>query len=441
MKILLICPESRKQGIGIESRFTSLPVYKLFLNSFFKPNLSVLTLTALTPTDYSVEIIDDTVESIRFDGNYDLVGITVMTTTAIRSYEIADEFRRRSKTVILGGWHVSVLPDEAKQHADSVVVGEAEELWPELLNDFSKGELKPFYKQTRKVDLSLVPPVTRIRKFIKNGSYPDGIEATRGCTVGCRFCSGTNKPFYREFRHKSIKNILEEIEYLPSKFFVFIDSSLTFNPRFAKKLFTKMKGCNKKFYALGNISMFENDDEVLRLAADAGLMQVNIGLESPEQVGVDSIGKNTNKVKSYADTISRIHDYGIGVLGYFMFGLDTDTVDIFDRTLDFAKDIKLDLTNFMILTPYPGTPIYSQFESEGRILTRDWSLYDLDHVVFKPKNMSADELLAGTKRVAKEYYSPVNMVNRILRSTRIGFYPFLSTTILNLITYRWAKQF
>lgn len=441
MKILLFCPESRKKGLGNELRFTSMPVYKLLLNSFFKPNLTALTLAALTPKEHSVQIIDDTVEIINFDEEYDLVGITIMTTTANRGYEIADEFRCRSIPVVIGGWHASVLPEEAKQHADSVVIGEAENLWPELLNDFSKAKLKPFYKQTEKVNLGLVPPITDIRKSIKYGSYPDGIEATRGCSVGCKFCCTTNKPLYREFRKRPINNIIEEINYLPSKFFVFIDSSLMFNPSFSKQLFRELKNFNKKFYMLGNIHDFEKDDELLKLAADAGLMQINLGLESPDQIAIDNIGKKTNKVKEYASIISKIHDYGIGVLGYFMFGFDTDTLKTFDKTLNFSNDIKLDVTNFMILTPYPGTPVYSQLESEGRIITKDWSKYDLDTVVFKPKNMTPEELLSETKRIAKEYYSSINVMKRILRSTKIGFYPFLSTAVLNLITSRWAKNF
>ncbi|NHJ39620.1 MAG: B12-binding domain-containing radical SAM protein, partial [Asgard group archaeon] len=417
MKILLICPESRKKGLGNELRFTSMPVYKLLVNSFFKPNLTVLTLAALTPKEHIVRIIDDTVEIINFDEEYDLVGITIMTTTANRGYEIADEFRRRSIPVVIGGWHASVLPEEAKQHAESVVIGEAENLWPELLNDFSKAKLKPFYKQTEKVDLGLVPPITDIRKSIKYGSFPDGIEATRGCSVGCKFCCTTNKPLYREFRTRPINNIIKEINYLPRKFFVFIDSSLMFNPSFSKQLFRELKNFNKKFYMLGNIHDFEKDDELLKLAADAGLMQINLGLESPDQIAIDSIGKKTNKVKEYAAIISKIHDYGIGVLGYFMFGFDTDTMKTFDKTQNFANDIKLDLTNFMILTPYPGTPVYSQLESEGRIITKDWSKYDLDTVVFKPKNMTPEELLSETKRIAKEYYSSINVMKRILRST------------------------
>ncbi len=441
MKILLISPQFRKKGFGSESKFTSMPVYKLLFNSFFKPNLTLLTLAMLTPEEHTVEIIDDTVQPIQFDRGYDLVGITVMTPATNRAYEISDEFRQRNKTVVLGGWHASALPEEAKQHADSVVIGEAENLWPSLLQDFSKGDLKPFYKQMKRVDLKVIPPITRVRRLNKYGSFPDGIEATRGCPIGCKFCSATNKPFYREFRKKPIQNVIEEIGYLQKKIFVFIDNSLTFDPNYAKQLFKEMKGKNKKFYALGNISMFERDDELLKLAAEAGLMEIKIGLESPNQAAIDSVSKWTNKVKNYASVIKKIHDYGISVLGYFMFGLDVDTKDIFDETLDFVQTIELDLANFMILTPYPGTPIYDQFEKEDRILTKDWSKYDLDHVVFQPKNMSPEELLSGTKRIAKEYYSSINNIKRILRSTKMGFYPFLSTSVLSYITRRWAKQF
>jgi radical SAM superfamily enzyme YgiQ (UPF0313 family) len=170
-------------------------------------------------------------------------------------------------------------------------------------------------------------------------------------------------------------------------------------------------------------------------------MEIKIGLESPNQATINSINKWTNKVNNYASVIKKIHDNGISVLGYFMFGLDMDTKDIFDETLDFIESIDLDLTNFMILTPYPGTPIYDQFEKEGRILTKDWSKYDMDHVVFQPKNMTPEELLKGTQRVAKTYYSPIKTLKRVIRSSKIGFYPFLSTSVLSYITRRWARQF
>ena len=441
MKILFVCPEYRKSGFGKNTKMENTPIYKIFLNTAFRPNLPVLTLAALTPKEHTVEIVDEIVEDINFDINYDIVGITTMTPSAFRAYEIADEFRRRGVTVVLGGWHPSVLPEEAKEHADSVVIGEAEELWGNLLKDYSNKKLKPFYKQTNIVDLSLVPKVLNERKLLKYGTFPEGIEATRGCTVGCKFCAGTSKPYYRKFRKKAINEVIEEISHIKKKLIVFIDSNLTFDPSYAKQLFREMKGLNKKFYALGTISLFENDDELLKLATDAGLIQINMGLESPSQESIDSVSKTTNKVNRYASTIKEIHDNGIAALGYFMFGLEADTLDIFQRTSDFVKDINLDLAHFMMLTPYPGTHFYTQFEAENRILTRDWSKYDLDHVVFQPKNMTPEELLDGTRSVVKQYTSPLNVIRQIAKSIKIGYYPFLSTMSLNLLNYQWARKF
>jgi radical SAM superfamily enzyme YgiQ (UPF0313 family) len=442
MKILLVNPDSLKHGFRKkQGKKIQVPMYKLVFNTSFKPNLSILTLAALTPKENTVEIVDDTIEEIDIDGEYDIIGISSLTCTAIRAYEIADEFRKRGKTVVLGGWHPSVLPEEAKQHADSVVIGEAEELWSMLLNDYKNGKLKPFYKQTKRVDISLIPPILKERNLLKYVTFPEGVEATRGCTVGCKFCPGTNKIFYREYRKRPIDDVIQELKFIKKRYIAFVDNSLTFHPGHTKKLFKEMKGLNKKFYAMANISTFENDDELLKLAADAGMMQVNLGLESPSQKSLDSVGKITNKVETYASTIKKIHDYGIGVLGCFLFGFETDTIDIFKRTIDFVKEIDLDFAYFMILTPYPGTPFYNQFEAENRILTKDWSKYDLDHVVFKPKNMTPEELLSGIRGVVKEYTSPFNIIKRIVKSTQVGFYPFLSVSTLSLLGYRYGKYF
>ena len=407
----------------------------------FKPNLTVLELAALTPEKHTVEIVDDSFDPINFNDNYDIVGITTMTPTAIRAYEIADEFKRRGKTVVLGGYHPSVLPEEAKQHADSVVIGEAEELWGKLLADHSQGKMKPFYTQSKRVELSDVPSLRNVRGLLKHGTFPEAVEATRGCTMGCKFCCGTNKPYYREFRKRNVEDVIEDISSLSKRFFVFIDSSFAFDPNYTKQLLKEMKKLNKKFLALANISSFENDEELLKLAAEAGLIQINLGLESPFQQGIESVGKIKNQVEKYAEIIRKIHDYNIMVLGYFIFGLETDTTDIFDQTLDFMKDIDLDTANVMLLTPYPGTPLFEQFDSERRILTRDWSKYDLDHVVFKPKKMTPEELEDGMRHVVNEYYTPLNVMRRIVKSAKFGYFSFLSTSSLSYATYKWAKMF
>jgi len=439
-KILLVTPEGQKHGFDNDIK----PVHvnhRLIPAVLYRPNLTVLALAALTPEKHSVEIVDDSFDPINFNNNYDIVGITVITPDAIRAYEIADEFKRRGKTVVLGGYHPSVLPEEAKQHADSVVIGEAEDLWGKLLDDYSQGKMKPFYKQSKQVELSDVPSLRNVRGLLKHRTFPEAIEASRGCPMGCKFCCHTNKPYYREFRKRNVEDVIEDISSLSKRFFVFIDNNFAFDPNFTKQLLREMKTLNKKFLALANISSFENDEELLKLAAEAGLIQINLGLESPSQEGINSIGKTKNQVKKYAEIIKKIHDYNIMVLGYFIFGLETDNTDIFNQTLDFIKDIDLDAANMMILTPYPGTPLFEQFNTEGRILTKNWSKYDMDHVVFKPKNMTPEELEEGMRQIVKEYYSSINVLKRIVKSTKYGYFSFLSMSSLSYATYKWAKLF
>jgi len=386
-------------------------------------------LATVTPTEHSIKFIDERYQRINYNEECDIVGISSMTSSAVRAYEIADKFRVQGIPVILGGWHASALPDEAKQHADSVVLGDAEESWPQLLKDLEKGELKPFYEKP--VDLKTIPAACRNMILHREISFIGEIQATRGCSMGCKYCSVTNSIHRREFRIRPIEDIVKEISSLPSKYFLFLDSSLTLNPKFTKQLFKAMKRLNKKFSCNGNVSILHRDDELLKLAREAGCVEWAIGFESISQKSLSLVGKTTNNVEEFSHTINKIHDHGIAVKGNFMFGLDGDHPDIFDKTIDAINDWDLDLVDFSILTPFPGTPLFDYLEKEKRIITRDWSKYDGFHVVYKPKHMSPQELFDEVTRVRRTVYSIYNNIRRATKCLKFGPYSFLTTGIPN----------
>lgn len=382
-------------------------------------SLTLRELAALTPKRHEV-IIADSIKSIsrdiNFNGIYDLVGISCSHTyKVLEAYEIADEFRRRGVTVVLGGWHASGLPNEAKQHADSVVIGEAEETWPQLLKDLEEKKLKSFYRNENPVDLKLMPKYN-------NYEFCDrfGLEATRYCPMGCNYCFITNSQWGNTFRKRPVNDVIEEIKSINRKFFSFVDSSLTIDVNYTKMLFKEVKHLNKKFNAAGNIGPLRKNEELLKLASEAGCESWLVGFESISQKSIEEAGKNSNTVEDYRSAVKKIHDYGMFVVGNFMFGFDSDTLAIFDETIDMAKKIEIDVLDVFILTPFPNTPLYKRLDGEGRIFTKDWSKYDFIHVVFQPKQMSIDQLYENSKRVYKELYSYSNILKRGARAIKLN---------------------
>ena len=395
MNILLINPTS-----------SQIPHNKNIFNEFFlnliPTSLSLLIIASLTPDHHSVKIIDERYEEIDFNGDYDIVGISCYTFNVFRGYQIADEFRRRGKKIVLGGWHASTLPEEAKDHADAVVVGEAEESWPRLLRDFEDGNLKPYYQQEQPVDPKTIPPARRelIYKNVKIAP----VQATRGCPVGCEFCSVGTMRLRRLFRPRPIENVIEELKSIKQKNIAFHDSSLTIDIEYTKQLFKEMKSLNKKFICDGNINVLSRDEELLKLASDAGCLEWEVGFESVSQQTLYSIGKKTNLVEKYQLCVKKIHDYDMEVLGSFIFGFDTDTKETFVKTINEINRIKLSKASFNILTPYPGTRLFSRLEREGRILTKNWSRYSYGNVVFKPKFLTEKMLTEETDRLNQEFF-------------------------------------
>ncbi len=402
---------------------------KTLLNAFsILPTLYARMIAAITPKKHSVTVVNERYAKINFRETYDIVNINFTTSTALRAYDIAEKFRKKGITVVLSGLHASALPQEARKHADSVLLGWGEVNWLQLLEDFERNRLKPVYEPGKYDDSVYIPPTNvELPGFVVSGA----VEATRGCPYKCDFCPETNIPGGRHFYARPVEDVAAEIKALPQRTFTFYDLSLTINPGYTKSLFRKIRGLHKRFSCNGNADVLASDIELVRLSREAGCVSWLVGFESLSQQTLNEIGKDTNKVEEYAKAVKNIHDNGMIVVGSFMFGFDTDTKDVFDETLEMIKKLEIDIVDFCILTPYPGTPIFNRLEKEGRILTKDWSKYKFN-VVFMPKNISPAELLSGVRNIYRDFYSIPYTIKRVVKSVRLGFYPFILVLERNL---------
>jgi len=424
MKILLIRPSMINLSFiqDLTIRLTEYPTSSTFP-----------ILASLTPKEHTIEILDGTSSDVNYNDTYDLVGISAVTQEANKTYEIADEFRKRGVKVVIGGWHASSLPNEAKGHADSVLIGEAEDTWPILLRDMENGKLKQFYEQKCPVDLLKIP---KLRKDIYPSYSNVGVYATRGCIFNCEFCSIANQKFRGKYRKRPVKDVIDEIRNHSNKIFYFFDNSLTVDPKYSKQLFRELKEIDKEFYAFGNIDILGRDEEFLRLAQEAGCSGWIIGFESIVQKSLDSVNKK-NKADNYLSSVKKIHDYGMRIEGSFIFGFDFDTKEVFDETINFFKKSEIDFPNCRVLTPFPGTPIFDKFEKEGRIFSKDWSLYNYYNVVFKPKNMTPEELQDGWARVMDEFHSAFNFLKSLLNKRDQNIFSLINKFIIH--EFYWKK--
>ena len=409
----------------------------LLLNTFsILPTLYARQLAAITPKKHSVEVVDERYSTINFEEKYDIVLINFNFSSVMRAYEIADTFRRKSIPVVLSGWYASAVPEEAKIHADSVLMGKGELSWLKLLDDFEKNNLKPFYQPTKYDNSVKIPPTNvDIPGFVITGA----IEATRGCPYRCEFCPEAIVPGDSQYYARPVDEVIAEIKSMPQKTLMFYDNSLTINPSYSKSLFKKMKALNKKFFCNGNSDVLARDKELVHLSKEAGCVSWLVGFESVSQKTLDEIGKTSNRVEEYFQAVKNIHGHGMAVIGSFMFGFDSDTKDVFDETLKTIKELEIDVADFCILTPVIGTPVFNKLEKEGRILTKDWSKYDMKNVVFEPKNMTPEELLQGVRRMYIEFYSTSYTVKRVVKSLRLGLYPFFLVLARNAVANMNSK--
>jgi len=410
VKVLLVSPTSPLWRTQAAGAYRGPRAFRFSM-------LSSLYVAAAMPPGVETRIVDEDVEPVDFEADADLVGISLMTYNAPRAYEIADEFRRRGKTVILGGYHPTFMPEEAACHADAVCVGEAEGVVPQMLTDLRAGRLRRIYRSAHASLRGLPIPD---RSLIRRGAYitPDAMQATRGCPYACTFCSVA--AFCRhEFRTRPVDEVIDELGRLGRRV-LFVDDNIIGDREYALELFARMAPLKRQWCSQCSVRIAD-DPRLLALAARSGCIALFLGLESLSDGNLKAWHKTTNRARDYARAIARLHAAGIGVYAGFVFGMDDDDGTAFERTLDFLDRARVDVLQCTILTPFPGTPLFDEMDRQGRIRTRDWGLYDFGHVVFEPKHLSPEALLAGANWLESRFYSRATTWRRIARA--FGYLP------------------
>ncbi len=406
MKIVLISPKG--------------PLYRhkggIFRKSLRYQPLTLTTLAALIPEELGVEIqlIDEGIQDIPADLQADLIGMTVITGTATHAYELSGRFRQQGIPVVLGGPHVTLVPEEAMCHADAVCVGFAEQSWPQMLRDFSRGAMQAAYYQSPTLSLENMPFPRRDlfdpRLFLTQAVF----EATRSCAHDCEFCVAP-AAWGRGQYQKPIDWVIEDIRRVGQKKILFIDLNLVSDLDYAMELFRALIPLKVKWYGLSTV-LIAHQPELMELMARSGCKGLLLGLETVSEESLKDAKKRFNASVGYKQLIADLHHLGIAIQGCFVFGLDHDTPDVFDTTVQFAVDAGVDLPRFAVLTPFPGTPLHHRLAAEGRILTRNWEHYDGQHVVFQPKYMTVQELKSGHERAWKQVYRWSAMARRLMRA-------------------------
>ena len=403
MKIALISPKG--------------PLYRhrggIFKRSLRYAPLTLTTLASLIPPELDAEVtlVDEGIEDVDLELTADVVGMTVITGTAPRAYALAHHFRSRGIPVVMGGPHVTLVPDDAQPHADSVVVGYAEDTWPELLRDLAAGRLRRRYAQQPNLTLAgrpfprrdLLPP----RRFLTTNVF----EATRGCIHNCEFCV-VPAAWGRTPLQKPVADVVADIRQHGARKLIFVDLNLIADRTYAVALFEGLIPLGVEWYGLSTV-LIADDPQLLSLAARSGCRGLLVGFESLIQENLRGSSKVFNHPKLYSHVVERLHAHRIAVYGCFVFGFDHDTPDVFLETARFAVEAGIDLPRFAIVTPFPGTALHKRLAREGRILTRNWELYDAQHVVFQPARMSVTELQEGTERAWRHAYSVPSIVRRL----------------------------
>jgi len=375
------------------------------------PQLTLGVISALTPAEIEVDMVEEEIEEINFDKYYDLVGISCMTAVAPRAYQLSSVFREKGAKVVLGGIHPTVMPQEAIGHCDCVVLGEAEGCWSELLEDFRRNRLKKFYRSFN-FDLAKFP----IPKLSYNHTpfHVSPILCTRGCPYNCEFCSVTDL-YGKKLRHRLIQDIVKEIATRGSKKFFFLDDNIIGDVKFAKELFTALSDLRIRWVGQASISLVK-DKALLGLAEKSGCAGLFIGIESVSSDNLKRLRKTPDNAKEYSQAIKIIQDWGILLDASLVFGFDDDDKSIFERTLDFLDKNRVAIATFNILTPYPGTAIFERFKKEGRLLSQNWQDYNHRTVVFKPKNMSPEELAEGFLWLERNFYTKASIFTRFFHN-------------------------
>ncbi len=416
MKILLIAPCSVQ-----DQRPESMDI----------PQLTLSLIAALTPPEHEIQIVEEIYdEKVNFDGDYDVIGISIMTQTCIRGYQIANEFKKRGKVVVFGGIHATAMPDEAIRFGDAVVIGEAEGLWDIVLEDIKHHRLKPFYKLDHLPDLQ--NHISPRRDLIKCSSGKFSIvpiETTRGCPYNCDFCT-VSRFFGTRQRHKPIIDIITDIESITAKNLFFLDDNITGDKRYAKELFREMIPQKKIWVGQASVQI-AGDPELLKLAYQSGCRALLIGFESMSESGINQYRKTLKTVEENILAVKKLQDNGIMTMASLIFGLDSDTTEVFDIAHEFLTRSKVGFFSACVMTPYPGTPVFNKLRSQGRILTDDWNRFDASKVIIRPENISPEALLEGYEKIKWHFYSNLSILKRSYPNIKIGFWEAILYFTLN----------
>jgi radical SAM superfamily enzyme YgiQ (UPF0313 family) len=404
-----------------------------FCMSFREAPLTLTVLAALTPQDVSVDItlIDESVQQVPQNMHFDLVAISCLTGTALQAYKWASYFKNQNSSVVLGGIHVSLCPEEAGKHADAIMTGFSEKNWPEMIHDFCANRLKPRY-DGGVGSLSDLPPPRR--ELQKRFGYvmPNTVAATRGCSFGCSFCSVPAAGY--GWQTRPIENVVDEISRIPARRFTFNDVNLLGDRNYALELLKAIQPLKKLWGGLAVVST-ASDIEMLEALQRAGCQYLLCGFESLSESSLNSIDKGFNRVADYHACMDAFHEYGISIQGCFIFGLDDDRKDIFDQTVDMVNELQVDIPRYAISTPYPKTDLFNKLAREGRLLHRHWAHYDTQHVVFQPQHMSPEELDEGFKYAYRETFK----LNAVKARAKSSPHPLI-TAVGNLAYRHYLKR-
>lgn len=399
MRLMLIAPSWTEPGSNPHLGFS------------FLPPLGLGILAALTPPDWEVRIVDENFDPVDYDWPADLVGISFMSGLARRAYGIADRFRALGRKVVLGGIHATAVPEEAAEHADAVVVGEAENLWPQVIADALRERLGGIYRALERPSLERWVSPRRELYRAKGYFARFATQTTRGCPFRCNFCSVTQF-FGHTYRFRSPAEVAQEVEAMASPLVAFVDDNIAGSPPRAKELFRALAPLGVKWISQASLTMAE-DEELMSLAEKSGCVGLFVGFESLNPETIKAMGKPINVVSRYETAVKRLHDHGIALEGAFVFGADEDDESVFERTVRFAQKVRLEAAQFAALTPFPGTPLYAQLQAAGRIIDRDWAKYTMREVVYLPKRMSPERLKEGVEWAWREFYGYGSMLRRL----------------------------
>jgi radical SAM superfamily enzyme YgiQ (UPF0313 family) len=402
--------------------------------------LSLTVVAALTPRRHEVRIVDENVEPLDFAADVDLVGITFMTALAPRAYEIADRFHARGKIVVGGGFHPTLCPEEAIEHLDAVVVGDAEGAWERLLEDAEAGRLSKVYSIRACPGTEIRTPAPRrdlLAPTAKHYVTVNAAQTGRGCQHSCRYCS-VSAFHARSYRQRPIGDVIDELRALPRDF-IFVDDNIVRSPEYARELFTRMLPLRKRWVGQCSIEIAD-DPELLRLANAAGCRGMFIGIETVNQENLTAVGKQFNESGRYRQRLRAIRRRGIGVVAGMMVGLDRDDPAIFASCLRFLCRHGIDALQLNIVTPLPGTPLFEDMRRAGRMTDLRWDHYDFRHVVFQPARMTGAQLQEGADWLYAQFYRADRVAARFVQTLfTCGWVPAVLGLKLSL-TYRYDNR-